>query len=84
MGCLFLSLLISFFGALFVIGNPYLSLSIMFVCFVFLCWNFFTLIQTDLSFLNIVALTSITSFLFYISGEFIFLFYLQLKLQYSC
>lgn len=79
-GCLFLSIFISFFGALFAIGNPYLSLSIMFVCFVFLCWNFFRLIQTDLSFLNIVALTSMASFLYYISGEFIFFILLAIKI----
>jgi hypothetical protein len=75
---------ICFFFALFLIGNPYLSLGIMVVCFVFLCWNFFRLIQTDLSFLNILVLTSIGSFLYIISGEFIFFFYLQLKLQYFC
>ena len=74
-GCLFLSLF-----ALFVIGNPYLSLSIMFVCFVFLCWNFFRLIETDLSFLNIVALTSMVSFIYYISGEFIFFILLAIKI----
>jgi hypothetical protein len=79
-GCLFLSLFISFFGALFVIGNPYLSLSIMFVCFIFLCWNFFRLIQTDLSFLNLVVLTSIASFLYAISGEFIFFILLAIKI----
>ena len=79
-GCLFLFIFISFFGALFVIGNPYLSLSIMFVCFVFLCWNFFRLIQTDLSFLNIIVLTSIASFLYVISGEFIFFILLAIKI----
>ena len=79
-GCLFLSIFISFFGALFVIGNPYLSLSIMFVCFVFLCWNFFRLIQTDLSFLNIIVLTSIVIFLYDISGEFIFFILLAIKI----
>ena len=79
-GCLFLSLFISFFGALFVIGNPYLSLSIMFVCFVFLCWNFFRLIQTNLSFLNIVVLTSIASFLYAISGGFIFFILFAIKI----
>ena len=78
--CLFLSLLISFFGALFLIGNPFLSLSIMFVCFVFLCWNFFRLIQTDLSFLNIVALTSMASFYYYLTGAFIFVILLATKI----
>ena len=77
MGCLILSLLVSFFGALFGIGNPYLSLSIMVVCFVFLCWNFFRLIQTDLSFLNIVALTSMASFFTTLVLNLFFLFYLQ-------
>lgn len=63
-----------FFSALFLIGNPYLSLSIMFVCFLFLCWNFFRLIQADLSLLDIVALTSIFSFLYYIADGFIIFF----------
>ena len=78
--CLFLSLLISFFGALFLIGNPYLSLSIMFVCFLFLCWNFFRLIQTALSFLNIVALTSMASFIYYLNGAFIYFILLAIKI----
>jgi len=40
-GCLFLSIFISFFGALFAIGNPYLSLSIMFVLFCLSLLEFF-------------------------------------------
>ena len=78
--CLSLSLLISFFGALFVIGNPYLSLIIMLVCFVFFCWNFFKLIQINLSFLDIVALTSVAGFLYNISVEFIFFILLAIKI----
>jgi hypothetical protein len=79
-GCLSLFIFISFFGALFAVGNPYLSLSIMSVCFVFLCWNFFRLIQTDLCFLDIIVLTSIAGFLYLISGEFIFFFLLAIKI----
>ena len=53
----------------------------MFVCFVFLCWNFFRLIEPDLlSFLNIVVLTSITSFLYAISGEFVFFILLAMQI----
>ena len=51
-----------------------------YVCFVFLCWNFFRLIQTDLSFLNIIVLTSIASFLYVISGEFIFFILFAIKI----
>nr|WAK85050.1 hypothetical protein [Amicula sp. isolate GU52X-4 cfCalB7] len=52
----------------------------MFVCFIFLCWNFFRLIQTDLFFLIIIAITSTASFLYFISGEFIFFILFAIKI----
>jgi hypothetical protein len=52
----------------------------MVVCFVFFCCNFFRLIQTDLSFLNILILISIGSFLYIISGEFVFFILLAIKI----
>jgi hypothetical protein len=71
---------IFFFLALFLIGNPYLSLSIMFVCFGFFCCNFFRLIQTNISFLNIMILTAIVTFLYTISGEFVFFILLAIRI----
>nr|WAK85051.1 hypothetical protein [Amicula sp. isolate GU52X-4 cfCalB7] len=81
-GYLFLSILFlfSFFGSLLLIGNPYLSLSIMFVCFLFLCWNFCRLIQTDLSFLIVITLACVITFLYFVSGEFIFFILLAIKI----
>ena len=71
---------IVFFFGLFFVGNPYVSLIIMCVCLTYFCWNFFRLIQTDLSVLNIIAFTSITSFMYYISGTFIFFILLAFKI----
>ena len=45
-----------------------------------LSWNFFRLIQTDRCVLNILALISIASFLFYISEEFIIFFLIAIKI----
>jgi len=71
---------IVFFFGLFFVGNPYISVIIIFICFAYFCWNFFKLIQADLSTLNIIVFTSITSFIYYISGSFIFFILLAIKI----
>lgn len=71
---------IVFFFGLFFVGNPYVSLIIIFLCFTYFCWNFFRLIQTDLSVLNVIAFTVITGFIYYISGTFIVFILLAIKI----
>lgn len=71
---------IVFFFGLFFVGNPYVSLIIIFVCLAYFCWNFFQLIQTNLSLLHIIIFTIATGFIYYTSGTFIFFFLLALKI----
>lgn len=71
---------IVFFFGLFFVGNPYLSLLIMCICSVYFCWNFFRLIQTNLSVLEIIAFAIIVSFLYYCSSTFVLFILLALKI----
>jgi len=64
--CFYLFICLFFFGGLFLVGNPYLSLIITVVCLSFLIFNFFRLLkQTNLPFFTTAILTSTVGFFFY-------------------
>jgi len=83
---LYACLVLAFFTSLFLIGNPYLSLTIMSISFVCYFWTFFQLFQINFSIrnfflINLLASITLTSFIYSSRGDnFMIYFLLAVKI----